>query len=269
MTERDPRPADGLTPAQAEAVRRLLAGARHDEGIPDEVAARLEATIADLAAELVEGAPADSAETPGTREAVVIPFRRRRWPQVLLAAAAVTVFGFGMAQIVGGGNSADDAGGAGSADKNVAPEVATSQDFVEDPGADGRSQQPAAPPGDSLNGLSDSLLRLEKESLTRLGIKGLRQLRPGTLDQDLAGLTRAVTEGGVPWAYNAARDAADRCGPYYTVTGGETFAASYRRHLALVLFHPELDGVRLVEIYDCESATPRQTVRTVMLTTGE
>ena len=53
------------------------------------------------------------------------------------------------------------------------------------------------------------------------------------------------------------------------MSGGESFAALYRRHLALVLFHPELDGVRLVEIYDCESKTPRQTVRTVTLQTGE
>ena len=100
MTERDPQGDEELTPAQAEAVRRLLAGARHDEGIPDDVAARLDAVIADLAAEGVE-APARTDEP--TREAEVIPFRRRRWPQVLVAAAAVTVFGFGIAQIVGNG----------------------------------------------------------------------------------------------------------------------------------------------------------------------
>src|SRR5688572_17178343 len=114
MTERDPGPAERLTPAQAEAVRRLLAAARHDEGIPDEVAARLDSTITDLAAERVEAA-AGNDEAPGAAGAVVIPFRRRRWPQVLVAAAAVTVFGFGMAQIVGS-DSGGDAGDATTAE---------------------------------------------------------------------------------------------------------------------------------------------------------
>ena len=58
-------------------------------------------------------------------------------------------------------------------------------------------------------------------------------------------------------------------GNRYEVIGGETFAASFRRHFALVVFHPVLDGARLVEIYDCQSATPRRTVRSVTLQTGE
>lgn len=268
MTERDPRPAEGLTPAQAEAVRRLLAGARHDEGIPDEVAARLDATITDLAAER-EGAPTDGDEAPRTREAVVIPFRRRRWPQVLVAAAAVTAFGFGMAQIVGSGGSDDDAGAGGTADRAVEPEVASSEDLGDNATVDGNS--PQAPSPDSFSNLSDSLLKLDRNSLRSLGINGLRQLRPGTLDRDLEVLTQAGAEASAddPRAYNSARAAAVGCGPYYSVSGGETFVASYRRHLALVLFHPELDGMRLVEIYDCEGSTPRQTVRTVTLKTGE
>jgi hypothetical protein len=268
MTERDPRPAERLTPAQAEAVRRLLAAARHDEGIPDEVAARLDSTITDLAAERVEAA-AGNDETPGAGEAVVIPFRRRRWPQVLVAAAAVTVFGFGTAQIVGT-DSGDDAGTT-SADNAVQPEVATSEDFGSDGAGDDTSSGSAGPPRSSVDNLTGGSLELDPESLRRLGIKDLRQLTRGTLASDLDELLReSAAEGGRDTAsgYDA-RAVADHCGPYYSVTGGETFVASYRRHLALVLFHPELDGVRLVEIYDCESATPRQTVRTVTLKTGE
>jgi hypothetical protein len=268
MTERDPLPADGLTPAQAEAVRRLLAGARHDEGIPGDVAARLDAMIADLAAERVEGTPAASDEAP--REAVVIALHRRRWPQVLVAAAAVTIVGFGIAQMVG--NSADDAGGAGTADRDFAPEVATSQELGDDkvdPGDDSPQSAPLSPQNGAADQLSGTSLRLDNESLTRLGIKGLRQISSGTLDRDLEELARATgAAAGAPEAYDG-RNVAARCGPYYTVSGGESFAASYRRHLALVLFHPELDGVRLVEIYDCDGTTPRRTIRTVTLQTGE
>jgi len=267
MTERGPQGAEGLTPAQSEAVRRLLAGARHDEGIPDDVATRLDAAIAELAAERADEAPADE---DTARKAVVVPLHRRRWPQALLAAAAVTVFGFGMAQIVG--NGGDDAGDADSGANPAAgaPEVANSQEPTDDTGVEGVAPQSGVPPQDGRDLLSNSSLKLSQESLTRLGIKELRQLRAGVLDRDLAELTR--TSAGFadsPKGYEASRELAAQCGPYYSVNGGESFAALSRRHLAPVLFHPELDGVRLVEIYDCESDNPRQTVRTVTLQTGE
>jgi len=260
MTERDPHPAEELTPAQAEAVRRLLAGARHDDGIPDDVAARLDAVIADLAAQRGE-APATSEPT---READVIPLRRRRWPQVLVAAAAVTVFGFGTVQIVGNSANDDDAGGGATAERDAPAAVTDGRDDNE-PEA-GPPESAPLPSGDAL---SQNLSMLSQQSLSRLGIEGLSVLRRGTLDSDLKELlpTEAQTRTDAP--RDLAAYAARGCGPYYTVSGGETFAASYRRHVALVLFHPALDGARLVEIYDCESKTPRQTVRSVTLQTGE
>lgn len=250
---------DELTPAQSEAVRRLLAGARHDEGIPDEVAARLEAVLEELSAERA---------TPVRREAVVIPLRRR-WPKVLVAAAAVTAFGFGFAQLVG--NSANDAGGGVTAESSSDRDALTTDDFGSGQEIEPNAPVPAGTPGD--NSAVDGAARLQtlsQSSLNLIGIQGLRPLSPGTLDRDLEELTRtsaAEADGGDnKYDVSAARTS---CGPYYTVSGGETFAASYRRHLALVLFHPRLDGVRLVEIYDCESRTPRQAVRTVTLQTGE
>ena len=264
MTERGPQGAEGLTPAQSEAVRRLLAGARHDEGIPDDVATRLDAAIAELAAERTDGAPA---EEGAARAAVVIPLHRRRWPQVLVAAAAVTVFGFSMTQIVGNGADDADSGASPAAEE---PEVANAPETTNDRGVDSTSPD-FVPPQDLEGGSRDnSLLKLDRASLHMLGIKELRQLRRGTLATDLSGLipSAAAENADSPSAY-AARAAAVSCGPYYRVSGGEILAASYRRHFALVLFHPELDGVRLVEIYDCESDNPRQTVRTVTLQTGE
>jgi len=258
MTEQRP---DGLTPAQSEAVRRLLAGARHDESVPDEVAARLDATLADLSAER-------GAESPAVSEADVIPLRRR-WPKVLAAAAAVTLFGFGIVQYVDNTSSQDgDAGRGADRDATTGEKQDLGDNLAESP-----SDQPATVPGtvdNKVDGWNSASLQLNDFTLTQLDVKGLRKLRPGTLDGDLKDLTRsgAVTESSGDAGYDA-RSIAVRCGPFYTVSGGAAFAASYRRHLALVLFHPALDGVRLVEIYDCESDTPRQTVRTVTLQTGE
>jgi hypothetical protein len=249
-----------LTPAQSEAVRRLLAGARDDEGIPDDVAARLEAVLGDLTAE--------RSSAPVSRKAEVIPLRRR-WPKVLVAAAAVTAFGFGIVQLVG--NSANDADSAGAgADSKAERNAATADDLASGPEQAPVVPQPAASPGDSAAGLR--LQMLSQASLNMIGVQGLRQLNPGTLDRDLMKLTDATAAEGVngpDYSYYDVRGARISCGPFYTVVGGETFAASYRRHLALVLFHPKLDGVRLVEIYDCEGRTPRRAVKTVTLQTGE
>jgi len=250
---------DELTPAQSEAVRRLLAGARHDEGIPDEVAARLEAVLADLSTERA---------TPVRREAEVIPLRRR-WPKVLVAAAAVTAFGFGLAQLAG--NGANDAGGGSTAESSSDRDALTSEDLGSGQEIEPSAPVPGAAPQD--NSAVDGPTRLQtlsQASLNLIGIQGLRQLSPGPLDRDLEELTRtsAAEADGGPSKYDATL-ARISCGPFYTVSGGETFAALYRRHLALVLFHPRLDGVRLVEIYDCESRTPRHAVRTVTLQTGE
>jgi hypothetical protein len=264
MNEQSP---EGLTPAQSEAVRRLLAAARHDEGIPDDVAARLEATIADLSAEVVPEKPADRRPAASVaREADIIPLHRRRWPKMLLAAAAVSLFGFGIAQYVDSGSNLG--GGGSTADSKAARDAPLGEDFSFAPNA----PAPSASKGEDsavIDGLNGALLSLDKTTLSSLDIKGLRRLRPGALDRDLRDLAETNASGAVPGSAYDARAAALPCGPFYTVSGGHRFAAAYRHHLALVLFHPAIDGVRLVEIYDCESATPRRTVRTVTLQTGE
>lgn len=90
-------PAD-LTPAQTEAVRRALRAARHEAPLPVDVATRLDATlaglVADAAADGAAGGAADGDVAP------VLPLRRRRWPAVLAAAAAVTAIGLAGTQLV-------------------------------------------------------------------------------------------------------------------------------------------------------------------------
>lgn len=116
----DPSP----TAAQERAVRDLLASARHDEPVPDDVAARLDARLAELTAVRREVRP---------QVAPVVPLAagRRRLATGLVAAAAVVVTGVGLGQLLPetyvasqDALSSEEAGGvdeAGAADE--APET--------------------------------------------------------------------------------------------------------------------------------------------------
>jgi hypothetical protein len=77
------RPA--LPPEREEAVRRLLGDPGDDTGLPPEVAARLDATLADLHAERAGG------HGEGLAPVVPLPHRRRRAVAGLFVAAAVAV----------------------------------------------------------------------------------------------------------------------------------------------------------------------------------
>jgi hypothetical protein len=95
-----------VTPEQEEEVRRALAaaagaerGERRDAPVPPQVAARLDAVLADLVAE--RSAAADRPDELADR-------RARRWPQVLVAAAAVAAIA-----LTGGVVALNAAGGGG------------------------------------------------------------------------------------------------------------------------------------------------------------
>ncbi|WP_372727240.1 hypothetical protein [Nocardioides sp.] len=112
MAQHDPK----LTKQQDQAVRRLLAEARHTEPMPDDVAARLERVLSDLA---------DSPEGPGETGNLVelASRRRRRVASLLVAAAAVVVLGVGLGQLMDIGQG--DAISASTADRST-PEDADS-----------------------------------------------------------------------------------------------------------------------------------------------
>ncbi|GAA1477425.1 hypothetical protein GCM10009623_18710 [Nocardioides aestuarii] len=112
---------DEQSPDDQEQVRRLLAEARHDGPMPDDVAARLDRVIADLADE-----PRRSATV------VRLADRRRRAARMLVAAAAVVAVGVGGAQFVRGlgSSSQSESATAGSAADAPTAEDAAPQDSV-------------------------------------------------------------------------------------------------------------------------------------------
>ncbi|MCD4523745.1 hypothetical protein [Nocardioides sp. cx-173] len=125
-----------LTSEQEERVRRLLAEARVDAPMPEDVATRLDAVLAQLA----EGQP------PGANAQVVAlaSRRRRKVTTLLVAAAAVVVVGIGAGQLLEGtgsdGESASsldsgDAQGAPDAVEEEAPARRGASDLRVDPGS--------------------------------------------------------------------------------------------------------------------------------------
>jgi hypothetical protein len=98
VTEEHPE----LSPAETERVRRLLAEARHTGPVPDDVAARLDRTLASLSDE--------------RRERAVVPLasrasrRRRNLAGLLAAAVAVVAGGVGLGQVLSGSETGRETG---------------------------------------------------------------------------------------------------------------------------------------------------------------
>ena len=104
--------SSGLPPEQ-EAVRRLLADARHDGPPPPDVVARLDETLASLVAERESertAGPAAEHDDRSPGRVVDLGSRRRRVASIgLLAAASVVVAGVAIGQVLPrGGNDASD-----------------------------------------------------------------------------------------------------------------------------------------------------------------
>lgn len=145
MNDQPSRPTASPEATERE-VRRRLAEARHDEPMPDEVAARMDRTLAGLAGERApEGAgggagsvsqdPAQDPAQEPVQEPVQDPAvvalasrRRRRVVGLLSAAAAVLVVGVGVNQVLG--PSRDGGGAASSADAGASSAEAGDGDAV-------------------------------------------------------------------------------------------------------------------------------------------
>lgn len=118
-----PGPTPGPTPEE-EQVRRLLADARHTEPMPDDVAERLDAVLADLG----RGRAEAGAEPAPAAAVVDLAARRRRTARSLLvAAAAVVAVGIAVTQLPTQPGSGD-ADSAGSGDANMSQEEADQDD---------------------------------------------------------------------------------------------------------------------------------------------
>lgn len=213
----------------------MLADARHDEPVPPEVAARLDEALAGLRAE----EPSDTN---------VVPLRRRagRLPRYLLAAAAVVAIGYGSTQVIGNtlGGATDDGGSAGGS-------------VAEDSGADRDAASGEAPSGADDAPPPEAFVPLDE-----LGVEGLEPIRRATLDQDLISLGDAEEQAS---ALRSTRRLAGICGPRDSAPGSRTLAAAYDGRPTLVVYLAPDGGSQRVDLYLCDTETPRRAFRSVTL----
>lgn len=233
-----------LTPAQNEAVRRLLADARHDEPMPPEVVDRLDSVL--------HGLRSGEAGTDDTSEeataAPVTPLRKRsRVPQLLLAAAAVVAVGFGVTQVLPTGDNADSDAGS-QADSSVAEESPENGPSAlrEQPGSDSVGPKTRVPDPSQRSGAYSFLDAERGERLiARIPVEGLRPT------------TEAETR--------RQEKAASRCGPARLQPGERRAAATYADDDAVVVLRAPSDGKRQADIYVCDPSRDRQLLTSVTL----
>jgi len=221
-----------VTPEEQEAVRRALAATPPAGPMPPEVVARLEATIADLAAE-----SSATAEAPGATVSDLEERRRRRWPGVLVAAASVAVLGYGVGAVLQGSGPdaetamSDSAGGDSRAESGA--------DRSSDGGA---APQEADPPG--AQGAPDLLAG-----------GAVVELRQETLRRDVArvlggGRAAALSDEPVTTSKRYARRdgtcALPELGP-----GDEVSAARLDDRRATLVLRRAEGGTRVAEVYWC------------------
>ena len=240
----------GLPPEQ-EAVRRLLADARHDGPPPAEVVARLDETLASLVAE--RGSASSEGDDERTAPVVDLGARRRRMAGIgVLAAAAVVVAGVAVGQVLP--RAADDSGGAESTassdtgsgsgeDRQFGDQSGDGQSDGGDAGAGAAEQAPesmkstAATPFAGVPTLSSADDRLEEEVL---------DLRPGAAARsDQLGSVDALSSCDLP-----------------SLGKGRRLLARVDDQIGVVVFRRPDGATQVAELYVCGTPAP---VRTLLL----
>ncbi len=228
--------APDLTPEQ-DAVRRLLADARHDGPTPPAVVARLDDVLASLADERQETPVAASTHGPvvdlGAR-------RRRRAGMALLAAAAVVVAGVAIGQGLPRMSSSDSAASADGGDTATSG----SNDFgAQD---DSGSSEAGSGAAEQAPGSLKSTVPAPEAGYPTLSSSGVG------LDDDLLALR--TTEASTATELDAARTLR---GCDLRGTGrGRRVGAEVDGFPGVVLFRRPDGAAQQVDLYVCGSPVP-------------
>jgi hypothetical protein len=222
-----------LSPEDAEAVRRLLVAAGGPDAVPEDVAARLDEVLAGL-----------QAEREGTTDAPVAELaarRRRRWPTVLVAAAAVGVVGVGI------GNVMENTGGAGDAptsDQVSAPEAGGAESAPEQ-GARALTKDQADDQAVPLPRIRARSATLDAQRILDLGLRAAA----GQLTDPEAAERSALPTG---------------CDLPSPARGEKLVAVRFDGERASLLFRAPTNGEREAQIYSCDDSHTPVLVTTVV-----
>lgn len=241
-----------MTPEEEEQVRRALASAPPAGAMPPEVAARLDATLADLVAGRSAGAPAAKPATHGSPVVALEERRRRRWPRVLVAAASVSVLAYGAGIVLDGLQVS-----GGSAESTAARD-----ETFAGGGADSADRGSEAAPEDAPTGLVTDSDGVEVQGSRAYGDKllvpGTVRLRTGTLDEDVRRLVRdAAVDARTPTAGEKRSLAGflDSCEQPEVGRGDRIAAVRLDGRSATLVLRKAVDGTRVAQIYACDDAS--------------
>ncbi|MBS44528.1 MAG: hypothetical protein CMH83_15460 [Nocardioides sp.] len=242
----------------------MLADARHDQPLPDDVAARLDAVLERLGEE-------EPDRSGGT--VTHLAARRRAARGLLLAAAAVVVVGVGVGQLVGTGSDSggdatsaaaeayDDSAAAGSAES---ADEGAAQDDLES----AREQSSAGESSLDASGTDDQVAPLTAQSEEQ--VARLAQRPPVRLTSD--GFSRQVarlrvrpglvsTDDQVVNGSDLSTSESFTCPP--AVWGaGSLLAARYDGSPTVLAYRPPSGDTQVVDLLQCGSG---EVVRSVVL----
>jgi hypothetical protein len=222
-----------------DAVRRLLADARHSEPMPADVAARMDDVLAGLqgtpvGSDTPDGGP-DTAAAPPPVHPVVASLaaqRRRRAAGMLVAAAAIVVGGVVVAQHLptSGSSSASSAADRGD---NLSGDT-----------AGGTSSTPTRP--EATGKLAGGRVTLQD---------GRVVVRPQHFSSDAVAARRLlVRTPATAQAYRMLSQADTAC--VIPRTPGKRVNASYERAPAVLVFRPPASSAQVVDLFICGSSRP-------------
>lgn len=229
----DPNPSqEELTPAEEQAVRRLLAGAAADPPtLPADVAGRLD--------EVLAGLQGERDRPPVTPVTDLSERRARRWPTVLVAAAAVAVVGVGLGNVLQNTSGGSD-NAASSADAPAA-EAGGAQDSIPQPrnGAVLGELSTSALPRVRNGSLAVDAQRIYDQSLRYKAVRGTKPEAAAGPDADAA------------------------CDEPVVGRGERLVAVRLGGERASILFRAPQDGRRRAEVYPCDGSGSPVLVTTV------
>lgn len=211
----DPR----LDPDDEELVRRALASAPDPGPVPDDVAARLDRTLADLA-----------------RQRSATP-RRRRWPAVLAAALVASLVAFGVGTLVRAGT------GAGSGAQSTSSGAASA------PYAGARTSQPEG--GAARGPAAAPVARLHSASFGRDVGRMLAVLDTTRLGHTSGHLDTRTPRGTTP--HPTTRPSA--CLLPRSPAGSQVLRVLLDGRPATLVLGPSRHGIRTAWAYSCDDVS--------------
>ena len=258
-------------------VRRLLAAASSGPEVPempDHVAQRLDDVLAGLVSERAasdraasdraaleraaergaseRAASADGGRSDDTPATGPVPpdevvgvtelasRRRRRWPRLLVAAAAVSVIGLGVGTVLEEGQFSSQS------------ERATSG-AAQDGAAEGGSGASADKPGSPLDSAEKTAPETQRErgdSVTLADGSRPPRLRTGSLTQDV----QRVADSSVPVPVNGVQGGWRSCEQPRTASGDEWIAVRLDGEPAVLVLRAPAGGRRTADVFTCDDA---------------